>query len=107
MESVRIDLTQRIGASPAVIAEFCLRNQIRKLSLFGSVLRDDFGPDSDVDVLVEFEPKGIPGFFELVGMKEELSGILGRDVDLKTPGALSPYFRDRVLRDAVTLHDAA
>lgn len=107
MEAVRMDLIRRIAASPEVIGDFCRRNRIRKLSLFGSVLRDDFRPESDIDVLVEFEPEAIPGFFELVGMKEELIGIFGREVDLKTPKALSPYFRDRVLREAVPLHDAA
>lgn len=107
METAPVDLTKRIAASPEAIADFCRRNHIRKLSLFGSVLRDDFTLESDVDVLVEFEPEAIPGFFDLVGMKEELSGILGRDVDLKTPKALSPYFRDQVLREAVPLHVAA
>jgi len=107
METARIDLTKRIAASPEVIADFCRRHRIRRLSLFGSVLREDFRPESDVDVLVEFEPEGVPSFFELVGMKEELIGLLGRDVDLKTPKALSPYFRDQVLREAVPLHVAA
>jgi len=107
METARIDPTKRIAASPEVIAEFCRRHRIRRLSLFGSILRKDFGPASDVDVLVEFEPGGVPGFFELVGMKEELSGILGREVDLKTPNALSPYFREQVLREALLLHDLA
>jgi predicted nucleotidyltransferase len=107
METVRIDLTKRIAASPEVIADFCRRHRIRRLSLFGSVLREDFRPESDVDVLVEFEPDGTPGFFELVGMKEELIELLGREVDLKTPKGLSPYFRDQVLREAVPLHVAA
>ncbi len=60
-----------------------------------------------MDVLAEFEPGGVPDFFELVGMKEELSSIFGRRVDLKTPNSLSPYFRDRVLAEAFRLHDAA
>ncbi len=81
------------------IAEFCRRHHIRRLSLFGSVLTGDFRPDSDVDVLVEFQPGHTPGlvFFE---MEEELSGIIGRKVDLNTPGFLSRYFRDRVLAEA-------
>ena len=81
------------------IAAFCRRHHIRKLSLFGSVLRDDFGPESDVDVLVEFEPGHVPGFafFEI---EEELSRILGRKVDLNTPNFLSRYFRDQVLQQA-------
>jgi len=80
------------------IADFCKRNHIRKLSLFGSVLRDDFGPESDVDVLVEFETGHVPGFFRLFDMEEELSSLLGgRKVDLRTPEDLSRYFRDEVL----------
>jgi hypothetical protein len=81
------------------LEEFCRRNHIRKLAFFGSVLRDDFGPQSDIDVLVEFEPGKTPGFafFE---MQEELSEILGHKVDLNTPGFLSKYFRDEVIREA-------
>ena len=107
METVRIDLTKRITASPEVIADFCRRNHIRKLSLFGSVLRDDFTPESDVDVLVEFEPGETPGFFEYVGMELELTELLGRKVDLLTAGFLSPYFREEVLREARPIHVAA
>ncbi len=81
------------------IAEFCRRHHIRKLALFGSVLRDDFGPYSDIDVLVEFQPAFVPGlgFFEI---ERELSEILGRTVDLNTAGFLSEYFRDRVIEEA-------
>lgn len=81
------------------IAEFCRKHHIHRLSLFGSVLRDDFYPESDVDVLVEFEEGHVPGlaFFE---MEEELSQIMGRKVDLNTPGFLSPRFRDRVREEA-------
>lgn len=81
------------------VAEFCRRHHIRKLSLFGSVLREDFGPDSDVDVLVEFEPGHVPGFafFEI---EEELSKVLGHKVDLNTPNFLSRYFRNQVLQQA-------
>ena len=79
------------------IADFCRRHHIHKLSLFGSVLRDDFGPDSDIDVLVEFEPGHVPGFIRLGGMTLELSELLGRRVDLRTPEDLSRYFRQRVL----------
>jgi uncharacterized protein len=74
------------------LAEFCQCNHIRKLALFGSVLRDDFRPDSDVDVLVEFEPGHVPGL-RFFGLERELSEILGRKVDLNTPSFLSPYFR--------------
>ena len=85
---------------------FCRRHHIRKLALFGSVLRDDFGPNSDVDVLVEFEPGHVPGlaFFD---MEVELSHLIGRQVDLNTPQFLSRYFRDTVLEEAEVLYDAA
>jgi hypothetical protein len=83
------------------IAEFCQRNHIHKLSLFGSILREDFRTDSDIDVLVEFEPGHVPGFFRLFDMEEELSSILyGRKVDLRTPQDLSRYFRDEVIANA-------
>jgi uncharacterized protein len=83
------------------IAEFCRQHRIERLSLFGSVLRDDFGPDSDVDVLVEFEPGKAPGLIRLAGMELELSAILGgRKVDLNTPRCLSRYLRDRVQKEA-------
>lgn len=83
-----------------VLAAFCRRNHIRRLSLFGSILRDDFGPDSDVDSLVEFEPEHIPGLFGLAGMELELSELIGRKADLRTAEDLSRYFRDEVQREA-------
>lgn len=89
------------------VAEFCKRNRIRKLSVFGSALRGDFSPDSDIDVLVEFEPDACVGLIRLSGMEIELSEILGRKVDLNTPGFLSKYFRDKVLSEAVVHYDAA
>lgn len=83
------------------IADFCRRNHIRKLSLFGSVLRSDFGPDSDVDVLVEFETAHVPGFFRLFDLEKELSALFdGRKVDLRTPEDLSRYFRNEVIAKA-------
>ena len=88
------------------IAEFCRRHRIHRLALFGSILRDDFGPESDVDVLVEFEPGATPGF-GFFGLQQELSEILGRKVDLNTPHSLSRYFVDEVLREARLLYDAA
>ncbi|MCD4687456.1 MAG: nucleotidyltransferase family protein [Anaerolineae bacterium] len=84
----------------AALATFCQRHHIRRLSLFGSVLRDDFGPESDIDVLVEFQPGHVPGLITLAGMEIELSTLLGRKVDLRTPGDLSRYFRDDVLSHA-------
>jgi predicted nucleotidyltransferase len=86
------------------IAIFCRRNKIRRLSLFGSALRDDFKPQSDVDVLVEFEPGSQVGL-EFFAMEHELSEILGRKVDLNTPGFLSRYFRDEVLQEAEILYE--
>ena len=97
----------RIPIDRERIAEFCRRNHIRKLSLFGSVLRDDFGPDSDVDVLVEFEPGAVVGLIRLAGMEIELSEMLGRKVDLNTAGFLSRHFRGRVLAEAEVQYDAA
>jgi hypothetical protein len=88
------------------IADFCRRNDIRKLSLFGSVLREDFGPQSDVDVLVEFEPGCTPGL-AYFAIQEELSEILKRPVDLSTSGWLSRYFRDQVIREQVPIYVAA
>ena len=100
MAQPRIDLPRE------ELADFCRRNHIRRLALFGSVLRGDFGPESDVDVLVEFEQQHVPGlrFFRL---QRELSDLLGRDVDLHTPRFLSPYFRDQVLSEAAFQYDAA
>ena len=89
----------RISLDKEKIADFCRRHHISRLSLFGSVLRDDFGPASDVDVLVEFEPGHVPGL-SFFAMEEELSQIIGRKVDLNTPGFLSPYFRDRIKRES-------
>lgn len=82
------------------IAEFCKRNHIRRLALFGSALRDDFTPESDVDILVEFEPGHVPGFIKLAGMEIELGSVLGRKVDIRTPEDLSPYFREEVVNSA-------
>lgn len=81
------------------IAEFCRKHHIRKLAFFGSVLRDDFRPGSDLDVLVEFEPGHVPGL-AFFGMQDGLSEILGHKVDLNTPQFLSRYIRDDVMREA-------
>jgi hypothetical protein len=84
----------------AVVA-FCERNHVRKLSLFGSVLTDRFRDESDIDMLVEFQPGHVPGLIELAGMEIELSDVIGRKVDLRTPGELSRHFRDKVVASAV------
>ena len=85
------------------IADFCRRNRIRRLALFGSVLRGDAGADSDVDVLVEFEP-GVRVGLRFFDIQEELSDLIGRRVDLNTPNFLSRYFRDQVLKEAEDLY---
>jgi predicted nucleotidyltransferase len=89
------------------IAEFCGRHRIRRLAFFGSILRDDFRPDSDIDVLVEFEPGHRVGLLRLTAMELELSDLVGRKVDLNTAGSLSPYYRNEVLREARDLYVAA
>jgi uncharacterized protein len=90
----------RISVDQKRIEEFCRKHHIRKLSFFGSVLRDDFGPESDVDVLVEFEPGHRVGYITLAAMEIELSEIVGRKADLRTAAELSRYFRDEVVRNA-------
>ena len=89
------------------IAEYCKRNRVRWLSLFGSVLREDFGPDSDVDILVEFEPGTRMGLIRLSGLEIELGKIIGRKVDLNTPGFLNKYYRNKILTEADVQYDAA
>lgn len=89
----------RIPIDREKIAEFCKRRRIRRLALFGSVLRDDFGPDSDVDVLVEFEPGYTPGL-EFFTIELELSEMIGRKVDLNTPNFLGKRFREKTLEGA-------
>ena len=83
------------------VEEFCRRNRIVRLSLFGSVLREDFGADSDVDILVEFEAGAVVTLLDMVRMEEELAQMIGRPVDLRTPQELSRYFRAEVVASAV------
>lgn len=99
-------IEQNIALPVDAIVEFCERYHIRKLALFGSVLGDDFRHDSDVDVLVEFESGHAPGW-EFVSMQDELSEILGRPVDLNTPGFLSRHFRQRVIDNAQVIYERA
>ncbi len=96
-----------IEISEQGIAAFCRRHHIRRLWLFGSILRDDFGPDSDIDVLVEFEPGRVPGLIRMAGLEIELSGILGRRADLRTAAELSRHFRQDVLTEAQVQYVAA
>ncbi len=101
MKKRNIDIPQK------KIAEFCQRHHIKRLALFGSALRDDFKPDSDVDVLVEFEPGTRIGMIRLAGIELELSEILDRKVDMHTPGFISKYFRNQVLTEAEDQYVAA
>lgn len=90
----------RINVPDELIHEFCLKNRIRKFSLFGSVLKDNFRPESDIDILVEFMPGQRVGFLAMARMERELTEIFGRKVDLRTPAELSSYFREDVLKHA-------
>ncbi len=90
----------RIEISQQIIADFCRKHHIHRLSFFGSVISDHFMQDSDVDVLVEFEGGQVVGLIRLAGIELELSEILGRKVDLRTPADLSRYFREAVLSSA-------
>ena len=99
-----IDAPQ-LAISREEIEAFCLRNHIRKLSLFGSILTPRFREESDIDILVEFEAGRVPGYFDLAGMEIELTERLGRKVDLRTPGELSRYFRDKVMAGAAVQYE--
>lgn len=91
-------MSRQSPVSKAALAAFCREHGIKRLAIFGSALRGDFGPESDVDLLVEFEPDRIPGLLGIAGMEIELSELFdGRKVDLRTPEDLSPYFRQDVL----------
>ena len=92
-----------ISVSYETVADFCQRYQITRLALYGSALRDDFRPDSDIDVLVEFAEGVLHGLFALGAMQMELSALLGREVDFKTAGFLNPRFRQQVIDKAETI----
>ena len=100
-------MSPHVAVDRARLAEFCCRHHIRKLSFFGSVLGESFGPESDVDVLVEFEPEHVPGLLTLAGLEIELSELLGRKADVRTAEDLSRYFRDEVVAKAQLLYAAA
>lgn len=100
-------MSPRIAVPKDKIGEFCRKHRIRRLALFGSVLRGDFGPKSDVDVLVAFEPGCHVGLIRLSGMERELSRLFGRRVDLNTSGFISRYFRSEVLKEAQVQYAAA
>jgi len=99
-------INPNLNLSREKIAEFCRRHQIRRLSLFGSATREDFGPDSDVDVLVEFDDSAQASLYDLVDMQDELSQILGkRSVDLATPSILrNPFRRRTIVKDLETIY---
>lgn len=89
------------------LAAFCREHGIRRLAVFGSALRGDLRSDSDIDLLVEFDPARIPTLFDIAGMEQKLSGLLGgRKVDLRTPEDLSRYFREQVVSEAVVQYEA-
>ena len=96
--------TLPLNLSQEDIKQFCQRHSIQKLSLFGSVLRDDFAKESDVDVLVEFEPGKTPGL-AIITMEDELSNIINRQIDLRTSADLSRYFREQVLAEAMVIYE--
>ncbi len=97
----RTSRVERFVERPSELADFCQAHGIRRLAIFGSALREDFGPESDVDVLVEFTPGSAPGLLGVAGMEIELSRLFGvRKVDLRTPEDLSRYFRQEVLDTA-------
>ncbi|MCF7794020.1 MAG: nucleotidyltransferase family protein [Candidatus Cloacimonetes bacterium] len=89
------------------LIEFCKKNKIRKLSLFGSALRDELTNESDIDILVEFEHNHIPGLLKLASMENDLTEFIGRKVDLRTPAELSRYFRNEILLNAKNLYVAS
>lgn len=104
-------MAKQVQAEPQIpvprkqVAEVCQRYHIRTLALFGSVLREDFAAESDVDVLVEFEPGKTPGFFTLARIARELSPLFGgREIDIRTPNCLSPYFREEVVNTAYLVY---
>jgi predicted nucleotidyltransferase len=90
---------------PSWVEDFCKRNRVRRLALYGSVLRSDFGPTSDIDVLIEFEPDARIGLIGLAALEQQLSDVIGRKVDLRTPAELSRYFRQQVTESAEVLYE--
>ena len=86
---------------------FCRKNHITKMSLFGSALNDELKPDSDIDLLVDFDENHMPGLFDISRMEIELSGAIGRKVDLRTPEDLSRYFRDEIVKNAKVHYEEA
>jgi hypothetical protein len=96
---------ERVNLTKEQIAEFCQKNHIKKLAFFGSILRDDFRPDSDIDILIDLDYNYRTGLMKMARMERELSETIGRQVDLRTPEDLSDYFRDKVLSEAEVLYE--
>ena len=90
----------------AAIADICRRHQVRELSIFGSAVRGELRPDSDIDLLVDYFPSARPSLFDLIGMTDELSNLLGRKVDLGVKRALKPRFKDHILAEAHVIYAA-
>ena len=99
-------MSVKVSIDRVRLAEFCRQNHVRRLAVFGSALREDFGPHSDIDVLVEFQPGRTPGL-AFFSMQDELGRLFNRVVDLHTPASLSRYFRDQVLSEAEDQYVAA
>jgi uncharacterized protein len=100
-------MSELIAISPEALQSLCERYQVRRMLLFGSALGEDFGPESDVDLLVEYDPRARVSLLDMAALRRELSSILGRQVDLGTPESLSPYLRDRVLASAQVIYERA
>ena len=100
-------MNPQVSIPKARLASFCQSRGIKRLAIFGSALRSDFGPESDIDLLVEFEPGQTPGLLGIAGMEMDLSRMLGRKVDLRTPGDLSRYFRQQVIDEAQVQYERA
>ena len=94
----------KIKIPKAWIEKFCKAHHVVKMALFGSVLSDHFSETSDVDILVEFDPDHVPGLFEIVDMKDELSKNIGREVDLRTPEDISKFFRNEIIQQSYLLY---
>jgi len=99
-------MSEQIEFDKDYLEAFCRRHRIKRLSLFGSALRGELGPDSDIDLLVEFEPDARPSLFDVGGMMHELTEVMGCQVDIRTPADLSRYFRDEVVAEAEPLYAA-
>jgi predicted nucleotidyltransferase len=100
IDPTTVHLRNDLGIPRSVLGEFCRRNAVRRVSLFGSVLREDFRSESDVDILVEFEPGRVASLFKMTAMESELSALIGRKVDLRTEGELGRHIRSAVAREA-------